>query len=171
MRKKTHTEPKKGKSYWKLTFGSSLETASTHKNADMHSLCSSDHCGDEDVDSLENELWPILLDIDATSKETDFVLLKFEGTTEGVPFSRAAAPIYYAGHILKVYEKEYKIKFLCRTRGGQFVYPKINDIVHVHEKDMEVILYINKQAKTMAHQSNIVHFFHPSKLFPQLIIK
>ncbi len=53
-------EPKKGKSYWKLTFGSSSETDSTDTDADMHSLSSSDHFSDEDVDPLENELWKLL---------------------------------------------------------------------------------------------------------------
>ncbi len=42
---------------------------------------------------------------------------------------------------------------------------KITDVVHVREKDMEGILYINKQAKTMARQSDIVFFCHLLKLF------
>ncbi len=37
--------------------------------------------------------------------------------------------------------------------GELFVYPKIDDIVHVYKKDIEVVLYVNKQAKTMAVNS------------------
>ncbi len=124
------------------------------------------HCSDEDVDSLENELRSILSEIEATTKEDDFVLMKFESPAQGGSSSRAAAPIYYAGHILVVRGKEYEIKFLCRTGGELFVYPKIDDIVYVHEKDMEVILYVNRQANTMACQYDIVRLCHLSKLFP-----
>ncbi len=72
---------------------------------------------------------------------------------------------------MAVLGKEYEIKFLYRTREELFVYPKIDDIVHVHEKDIEAIFYVNKQAKSMARLSDILRFCHLSKLFPQLIIK
>ncbi len=134
----------------------------------MHSLSSSHRCSDEDVESLKNELWPILPEIEATPKEDDFVLVKFESTTQGASSSRAAVPIYYTGCILAVHGKEYEVQFLCRTRGELFAYSKIDDVLHIHEKNMEAV---NKQAKTMARQSNIVHFCHLSKLSPQLIIK
>ncbi len=165
---KTCTEPKIKKSYWTLTFSSDLETDSTDTDADMHSLSSSDHCND-DVDSLENERRPILPEIEATRKEDNFVLVKFESTTQGASSSRIAAPIYYTGHILAVHGKEYEIKFLRRTMGELFMYPKIDDIVHIYEKNMEMILYVDKRAKTMAHQSSIVRFFCLSKLHISLI--
>ncbi len=65
---------KKRKSYWTLTFGSSLETDNSDTDADMHSLSSSDHCSNKDVDSLENKLRPILLAIEATWKQYEFIL-------------------------------------------------------------------------------------------------
>ncbi len=150
--KKIHTEPQNRKSHWKLIFGSSSETDSTDTDADMHSLSSADHCSDEGVDSLKNELWPILSEIEVTLKD-DFVLVKFESS------------------ILAVQEKEYEVKFLHRTRGELFVHAKIDDTVRIYEKFMEVILYVNNQVKTMVHQSNIVHFCRLSNLFPQLIMK
>ncbi len=76
------------------------------------SLSSSNHYSDEDVDSLENELRPILPEIEAILKEDDFILVKFESTAQGVFSSRAAAPIYYTGRILVVHGEEYEIKFL-----------------------------------------------------------
>ncbi len=51
------------------------------------------------------------------------------------------------------------------------MYTKIDDIVHIREKDVEVILYVNKQAKTMACLSDIVHSYRLSELFPKLIFK
>ncbi len=56
---------------------------STDTYADMHPLSSLDHCSDVDVDSLENGLRPILPEIEATPKEDNFVLVKFESTIQG----------------------------------------------------------------------------------------
>ncbi len=78
-----------------MTFGSSLEINSIVTDTDMHSLSFSDNCSDEDVDSMENELCLILPEIEATPKEDDFVLVKFESITQDASSSRAAAPIYY----------------------------------------------------------------------------
>ncbi len=150
-----------------MTFSSSSKADSTDTDADMHLLSFSDHFSDDEVDSLENELRLILPGIEVNPKEDNFVLVKFENTTQGASSSRAAAPIYYAGHILAVHGKEYEIKFLCKTKGELFVYPKIN----IHKKDMETILYVNKQAKTMARQSDIVRSYCLFKLFLQLIFK
>ncbi len=135
----------------------------------MHLLSSSDHCSGEDVDSLENELQPILLEIESTPKEDDFVLVKFESAIQGAYSSRAAVTIYYVGRIVVVHGKEYEIKFLRRTKRELFVYPKSDDVVHVHEKDVKAILYVIKQAKTMAYRSDIVHLCCLWELFPRLI--
>ncbi len=111
----------------------------------MHSLSYSDH-----MDSLENKLRPILPEIEATPKGDDFVFVKFESTSQGASSSRVTAPIYYTGCILALHGKEFEIKFLHRIRGELFVYPKVDDIVHIYEEDIESILYVNKQAGTMA---------------------
>ncbi len=92
--KKTSTEPTKGKSHWKLTFDSNLETDGTDTNADMHSLTSSNQYSYEEVDCLENKLRLILYEIEATPEEDNFVLMKFENSTQGASSSKATAPIY-----------------------------------------------------------------------------
>ncbi len=92
------------------------------------------HCplwSDEDADSSENELQSILPEIEVTSKEEDFVLVKFESTNQGASSSRATAPMYYTGCTLVVHGKKYEIKFLLRTKGELFVYLKIDDIVRI----------------------------------------
>ncbi len=48
------------------------------------------------------------------------------------------------------------------------MYPKIDDVERVHEKDTKVILYVNKQAKTIAHQSDIVRFCRLSKFISSI---